>query len=274
MIDLHLHSHASDGTLSPAELVSLAAARGVKLMALTDHDCLDGVAAAQTACTAAGIRFLPGVEISVSWERKTLHIVAIGIDPQHAGLQAGLARLQAVRDVRALEIGRRLEAHGIAGAYAGAQALAGEARLTRTHFARFLFKAGHVKDEAQAYRKYLGRGKPGHVPAEWASLEECIHWIHAAGGLAVLAHPLRYGLTRAWLVKALTAFKQAGGDAMEVVSGRTNPDDVAVSAHLAKRFELMGSVGSDFHAPSRWLHPGVEMPLPEGIAPVWEKFLN
>ena len=272
MIDLHLHSRASDGTLSSTELVSLAAARGVTLMALTDHDCLDGVAEAAAGCKAAGIGFLPGVEVSVSWEHKTLHVVGIGVDPRHAGLNAGLARLQAVRDARALEIGRRLEAKGVAGAHAGALSLAGDARLTRTHFARFLHQAGHVKDEAQAYRKYLGQGKPGHVPAEWASLEECLAWIHGAGGRAVFAHPLRYGLTRAWLVKALTAFKQAGGDAMEVVSGRSNPDEVAVSAHLAQRFGLMGSVGSDFHAPSPWLQPGVETSLPPGVVAVWEAF--
>lgn len=270
MIDLHLHSRASDGTLSSSELVSLAAARGVTLMALTDHDCLDGVAEAGRACLGAGIGFLPGVEISVSWEKKTLHVVGLGVDPAAAPLQAGLARLQAVRDERALEISRRLEAKGIAGAHAGALALAGAARPTRTHFARFLHQAGHVKDEAQAYRKFLGRGKPGHVPAEWASLEEVLGWIHGAGGRAVLAHPLRYGLTRAWVVKVLTAFKQAGGDAMEVVSGRTNPDEIAVSAHLAQRFELMGSVGSDFHAPTPWLQPGIETPLPTGIKPVWE----
>ena len=272
MIDLHLHSRASDGTLSSTELVALAAARGVSLMALTDHDTLDGVAEAATACAAASIRFLPGVEVSVSWDHKTLHIVGVGVDTQHAGLKAGLARLQAVREARAQEIGRRLEKSGVSGAHAGALALAGDARLTRTHFARFLHQTGHVKDEAQAYRKYLGRGKPGHVSVEWASLEECLNWIHGAGGQAILAHPLRYGFTRAWLVKVLTAFKQAGGDAMEVVSGRSNPDDVAVSAHLAKRFELAGSVGSDFHAPSPYLQPGVETPLPEGVLPVWERF--
>jgi len=272
VIDLHLHSRASDGTLSSTELVSLAATRGVSLMSLTDHDCLDGTAEAATACAAADIRFLPGVEVSVSWDHKTLHIVGVDIDPHHAGLKAGLARLQMVRDTRALEIGRRLEAKGIQGAHAGALTLAGEARLTRTHFARFLHQAGHVQDEARAYKKYLGRGKPGHVTVEWASLEECIGWIHAAGGQAILAHPLRYGFTRAWLVKVLTAFKQAGGDAMEVVSGRSNLDDVAVSAHLAKRFELAGSVGSDFHAPSPYLQPGVETPLPEGVVPVWERF--
>jgi len=270
VIDLHTHSRASDGTLSPAELVSLAAGRGVTLLSLTDHDCLDGVAEAAAACASAGIRFLPGVEISTSLDKKTLHIVGLGVDPENAALKAGLARLQAVRDERAQEIGRRLEAKGIAGAHAGALMLAGDARLTRTHFARFLHRAGHVKDERQAYKKWLGRGKPGHVSAEWASLEETLNWIHAAGGRAVLAHPLRYGFTRTWLVKILTAFKQAGGDAMEVISGRSNPDEIAVSAHLAGRFEFMGSVGSDFHAPSAWLQPGVDIPLPSGIKAIWE----
>jgi len=196
--------------------------------------------------------------------------VGLGVDPENAVLKTGLARLQTVRDTRGAEIGKRLEAKGIAGAQAGAAKLAGPARLTRTHYARFLLEAGHVKELQQAYRRYLGRGKPGHVSVEWASLEETLDWIHAAGGRAVLAHPLRYGFTRSWLVKILTAFKQAGGDAMEVISGRSNPDEIAVSAHLAQRFELMGSVGSDFHAPSAWLQPGVETALPTGIKAVWE----
>jgi 3',5'-nucleoside bisphosphate phosphatase len=270
VIDLHTHSRVSDGTLAPGDLVALAAERGVTLLALTDHDSTDGLAEARRAAAGSALRLVGGVEISVTWERKTLHVVGLGVDAQNSVLQAGLARLQAVREVRAVEIGKRLETAGIEGAYAGALALAGQAKPTRTHFARFLHQAGYVKDEAQAYRKFLGRGKAANVAAQWAGLEEALLWIRAAGGRAVLAHPLRYGLTRAWLVKALTAFKQAGGDAMEVVSGRSNPDEIAVSAHLAQRFELMGSVGSDFHAPSPYLQPGVETPLPISIRPVWE----
>lgn len=274
MIDLHLHSRASDGTLSPAALVALAAERDVRLMSLTDHDTLEGTEEAALAAKQAGLHFVPGVEISVSWENKTLHVVALDVDPEDPALCSGLARLQAVRDARALEIGRRLEARGVAGAYAGAERLADGARLTRTHFARFLHGAGHVKDEAQAYKKFLGRGKPGHVNAVWASLEEALSWIHGAGGQAVLAHPFRYGMTRAWLVKALTAFKQAGGDAMEVVSGRGNPDEFHTANHLATRFELAGSVGSDFHAPAPYLQPGIAAALPANIKPVWESFRN
>ena len=272
MIDLHTHSRVSDGTLSPAELVQLAVQRGVKVLALTDHDSVDGLAAAREAAAGSGLRLVSGVEISVSWEHKTLHVVGLDVDPAHPALRAGLARLQEVREMRAHKIGERLEAKGIGGAYAGALALAGDARPTRTHFARFLHQAGHVKDEAQAYRKWLGRGKPANVSVEWASLEEAIHWIHGAGGQAVLAHPFRYGLTRAWLVKVLTAFKQAGGDALEVVSGRGNPDELHTALHLAKRFELAASVGSDFHAPAPYSLPGVQIALPGDVAAIWQKF--
>lgn len=274
MIDLHTHSRLSDGTLSPGELVALAASRGVTMLALTDHDTVDGLAAAKEAAAGTGLRLVDGVEISVTWQHKTLHVVGLDVDVSHPALMAGLARLQKVREARALEIGRKLEAKGVAGALAGAQALAGDAKLTRTHFARFLHQAGHVKDEAQAYKKWLGRGKLGNVNAEWASLEEAINWIHAAGGQAVLAHPFRYGITRAWLVKALTAFKQAGGDAMEVVSGRGNPDEFHTALHLAGRFQLAASVGSDFHAPAPYSQPGVNIGLPASVPTVWGRFRN
>ncbi|HEY3645558.1 MAG TPA: PHP domain-containing protein [Gammaproteobacteria bacterium] len=273
MIDLHTHSRLSDGTLSPGELVVLAASRGVTILALTDHDSVAGLAQAREAAPE-GLRLVDGVEISVSWENKTLHVVGLDVDPAHPTLTAGLARLQDVRDVRARKIGERLEAKGIPGAYAGAMALAGAAKPTRTHFARFLHQAGHVQEEAQAYKKWLGRGKPANVSAEWASLEEAIHWIHAAGGQAVLAHPFRYGMTRAWLVKALTAFKQAGGDGMEVVSGRGNPDEFHTALHLAQRFELAASVGSDFHAPAPYSQLGINVELPAGVPAVWSRFRN
>ena len=272
MIDLHLHSRASDGTLTPAELVALAAARGVALMALTDHDCTDGLTEAEAACRAAGIRFVAGAEISVTWEHTTLHVLALDVDRAHAGLQVGLAELQETRHERAREMGRRLEARGIADAYAGARKLARGVGVARTHFARFLCESGHVKDLQQAYRKYLSRGKPGYVPSAWAPLEECIGWIHAAGGQAVLAHPLRYELTRARLLRVLQAFKTAGGDGVEMISGRYDKDGLQLLTHLALKFGLAGSVGSDFHAPAPYSQPGVAMELPAGILPVWERF--
>ncbi|HEX5340507.1 MAG TPA: PHP domain-containing protein [Gammaproteobacteria bacterium] len=273
MIDLHLHSRASDGALAPAELVALAASRGVKMLALTDHDCTAGLVEAAQAAADKDIRFIPGVEISVSLQNQTLHIVGLDIDADDTALQQGLTRLQGLREVRAQEIGRRLAKRGIEDAYAGARELAGDAEITRTHFAQHLQASGHVRTFQEAFRRFLQRGKPGHVSVTWASLEECIGWIHTAGGHAVLAHPLRYGLTRTRLLRALAAFKQAGGDGIEVVCGRSNRDELMSAAHLATRFELAGSVGSDFHTPGNpYLQPGGLAALPEAVAPIWERF--
>ncbi|MGH8282509.1 MAG: PHP domain-containing protein [Gammaproteobacteria bacterium] len=273
MIDLHLHSRASDGTLTPTELVQLAASRGVQLLALTDHDCVDGLAEARIAAEIAGISFINGVELSVTWERKTLHVVGLNIDPDNAELAAGLLRLHAVRGNRAKEIGRRLDTGGIRDAYAGALQLAGSDNVTRTHFAHWLVKQGHAKTQQDAFHRFLARGKPAAVPVIWASLEESIGWIHAAGGRAVLAHPLRYDMTRTWLIKALAAFKQAGGDGIEVICGHGNRDEISSAAHYATRFGFAASVGSDFHNPSTpWNLPGIETPLPETLAPVWKYF--
>lgn len=273
MIDLHLHSRASDGALTPAELVALAATRGVRMLALTDHDCTDGLAEAAQAASDNAVRFIPGVEISVSWQNQTLHIVGLDIDATAGALQQGLVRLQSLRDSRAQEIGRRLAKRGIEDAYAGARELAGDAEITRTHFARHLQASGHVNTFQEAFKRFLQRGKPGHVSVTWASLEQCIGWIHDAAGHAVLAHPLRYGMTRTRLLRALAAFKEAGGDGIEVVCGRANRDELMNAAHLASRFELAGSVGSDFHSPGNpYLQPGGLASLPDNVAPIWEKF--
>jgi 3',5'-nucleoside bisphosphate phosphatase len=273
MIDLHLHSRASDGALTPAELVGLAASRGVRMLALTDHDCTDGLAEAAQAAAVNDINFIPGVEISVSWQNQTLHVVGLDIDADTDALQQGLAHLQGLRDVRAQEIGRRLAKRGIEDAYAGARELAGDAEITRTHFAQHLQASGHVRTFQEAFKRFLQRGKPAHVSVTWAALDECIGWIHAAGGHAVLAHPLRYSMTRTRLLQALTAFKAAGGDGIEVVCGRSNRDELMNAAHLATRFELAGSVGSDFHTPGNpYLQPGGLAELPATVSPIWERF--
>ena len=276
MIDLHLHSRASDGTLTPAELVAAAAARGVQTLALTDHDNTDGLAAAAEACRERGIRFVPGVEISASWQHKTLHILGLDIDASNPELQAGLAGLRGRRQTRAEDIGRRLEARGIAGAYAGAKQLAGDAPVSRLHFARYLCEQGHARDLQRAFRKFFKRGRPGHVAVTWASLEECVTWIHAAGGQAVLAHPLRYDLSRNALLRMLEAFKQAGGDGIEIVCGRGDVEEQTQAAGYAARFGFAGSLGSDFHAPAPYSQPGIPAELlgGRGIAPIWDRFLN
>lgn len=268
--DLHSHSTASDGTLSPAELVTRAAQQGVDVLALTDHDVTDGLCEAQATAGTLGITLLPGVEISVTWQARTIHIVGLGIDPDNTVLQQGLASMRAFRDWRAEEMGRRLEKRGIEDAYAGASAHARGAILSRTHFARYLVERGYARDIGQVFKKFLTHGKPGHVAGEWAALPDALHWIHSAGGQAVIAHPARYKLTATRLRQLLGEFRQHGGVAIEVVSGSHSRDDCHAMANYAREFDLLASAGSDYHGPEQaWLELGKLPPLPAGCTPVW-----
>lgn len=269
-IDLHSHSSASDGTLSPAALVEAAHTAGVRVLALTDHDSTAGLEAAQQAADAAGVRLIPGVEISVSWERHTLHVLGLGIDPQAGALQQGLAQLQAQREVRAEQIGARLQKQGLPAALACARALAAGGQVTRTHFARALVQAGLCKDLKKAFQRYLAPGKPAYVKAAWTRLPEAVDWIRAAGGSAVLAHPARYELGTAARSRLLDVFRDAGGHGMEVSCGTSEPAEVQRLAAEALAHGLLGSAGSDFHDPGQhWLGLGRLYPLPAALTPVW-----
>lgn len=268
--DLHSHSTASDGTLSPMELVRRAAAAGVGVLALTDHDTTEGLAEAKREAVRAGIGFVPGVEISVSWNGHTVHIVGLNVDPEHLALQAGLARLRQFRDWRAEEIGRRLGREGIEGAFEGARERSNGRLISRTHFARFLVDRGHCDDLRKVFKRYLTAGKPGHVAGDWASLEQAVGWICGAGGQAVVAHPARYKMTRSKRLRLLNEFRALGGVAMEVVSGSHSRDDCFVMGKHARDLGLLASVGSDFHGPENpWLELGRMPPLPEGCMPIW-----
>jgi predicted metal-dependent phosphoesterase TrpH len=272
-IDLHTHSTASDGSLTPSALVVRAAEGGVTMLALTDHDTIDGLHEARSAADAAGIQLIPGVEISVSWQRRTLHIVGLGIDPAGKALTQGLDRMQALRRERALTIAARLEKLGIPDAMASAEAASGGGQITRTHFARSLVASGHCSDMKQAFKRYLAAGKPAYVGGQWAELGEAIEWIHDAGGLAVLAHPLRYRMTAAWRRRTLGAFRMLGGDAVEVCCGGAQMADIQTSAAEAVEHGLMGSAGSDFHEPAqRWLRLGGLAPMPATVTPVWTRW--
>jgi len=269
--DLHTHTVYSDGALAPAELVARAAANGVQVLALTDHDVTDGVPEAQAAAQQAGITLVPGVEISVTWGAQTVHVVGLQIDITHPGLQAGLARLREFREWRAEEIGRRLAKACIPGATEGARALALRGLVSRTHFAQYLVAAGHAADVRSVFKKFLVHGKPGYVPGQWAGLDEAIGWIRAAGGQAVLAHPARYKITATRLKKLLGEFRDAGGAAIEVVSGSHSRDDMFRFAQLARSFGLLASSGSDFHGPHNYyMVLGPMPPLPDGCTPVWQ----
>jgi hypothetical protein len=269
--DLHSHSTHSDGLLTPAALVARAAENGVDVLALTDHDEVSGLAEALAAAPGSGVRLVPGVEISVTWQRTTLHVVGLGIDPDHAALNDGIAGVRAGRSERARRIGAALADAGIEGAYEGTMRYVTSERLiSRTHFARFLVDAGHVRSMKDVFKRYLVRGKPGYVPHEWATLGEALDWIVAAGGQATLAHPGRYGLGAARMDELLAEFRDTGGDAIEVVSPSHTPEQRAEFAARARRFGLRGSAGSDFHGPDEgWLDLGDLAELPAGVVPVW-----
>jgi predicted metal-dependent phosphoesterase TrpH len=271
-VDLHSHSTHSDGTLTPQELATRAAGRGVKVFALTDHDELSGLRDARQTAEAQGMRFVDGVEISVTWHAETLHIVGLGIDPTHHGIVEGLRGVRAGRLARAQRIARELEAAGVKDALAGAQRFARNAELlSRTHFARYLVEQKYVSDANAAFRRYLTYGKPGYVEHQWAALADAVRWIKAAGGVAVIAHPGRYKLGNRENEQLLGEFRDLGGAAAEVVTGSHTREQYATWARHAQRHGLKASAGSDFHGPGEsYLDLGRLPDLPHGVQPVWE----
>jgi predicted metal-dependent phosphoesterase TrpH len=269
--DLHAHSTASDGTLAPAELVAHAHRQGVGVLALTDHDVTSGLADAWRTAQDMGVDLVPGVEISVTWDGTTVHVLGLRIDPDHAQLQQGLAQLRTFRDWRAEEIGRRLARAGVADALEGAMRYARGPIISRTHFARFLVAGGWAKDLRQVFRRYLVRGKPGHVAGQWAELAEAVGWIRSAGGQAVLAHPARYHMTTTRLGRLLDDFRSCGGIGIEVVSGSQTPTVTSQMLGCALRRGLRGSVGSDYHGPEAAVAELGRMPaLPAACPPIWQ----
>lgn len=269
--DLHCHSTASDGALSPTELITRAHEQGVTSLALTDHDTTAGLTEARAAATANGIKLISGIELSTNWQDKCFHIVGLGIDPDYGPLAQATQNLQTVRLERAEKIAQKLEKKRIPGALEAVKRAAGDSMITRTHFADFLLSQNHVSTQQEAFDRYLARGKPAYVSTPWAELGQAINWITESGGIAVLAHPLRYKLTANWMKRLLTAFKEAGGQGIEVVTSRISADEIRLVAGYAARFELAGSVGSDFHNPeNQWVELGRLVPLPPHIKPVWE----
>lgn len=270
---MHTHSLRSDGTLTPAALVQRAHTASVRVLALTDHDVTDGLAEAQLAADQLGVILIAGVEISVTWQNQTLHIVGLNINPDHPELQQGLARLREFRQWRAEEIGRRLHKKRIEGAYEGAARLAKGTIISRTHFARFLVDQGYVRGPQQAFRQFLLRGKPGYVPGRWATLDEAVKWIISAGGKAVVAHPARYKLSAGKLRQMLGEFRECGGEGIEVISGSHTPEANRHFAGIAREHSFLASAGSDYHGPEKtWMELGQLPALPDGCVPVWKEW--
>jgi predicted metal-dependent phosphoesterase TrpH len=271
-VDLHCHSVVSDGTLTPEALAARAKTNGVQLWALTDHDEIGGQARAMAAAKALDMKYLTGVEISITFAGKTVHIVGLGFDPNNTALVQGLRNTRGGRGERAKEMSEDLAKVGIQGAYEGALKFAGNHELiSRTHFARFLVESGVCKDTSEVFRKYLTENKPGFVPHRWASLENAVNWITGASGVAVIAHPARYGFTANEEYALFTEFKNHGGRGVEVITGSHSSADALQYADTALEFNLAASRGSDFHSPDESHTDLGTLPwLPGQLTPVWE----
>lgn len=277
--DLHCHSTFSDGVLTPTELVIRAAGRGVKMLALTDHDAVAGLAEAAKTAAAFGIKLINGVEISVSWRSHTLHIVGLQIDPEHAELQAGLHSIRSGRRRRAELMADSLARCGIGGVLEGAHRFAANPDIIgRTHFARHLVESGICKDIPSVFKRYLVKGKPGYVSHQWANLTDAIRWITTSGGIAVLAHPGRYtagrkAMGKSTLQELLKEFVLFGGRGVEVVTGSHTIPQYAEFARYASQFGLLSSCGSDFHGPAESYRDLGRLPdLPMECTPVWSQW--
>ena len=269
-IDLHSHSFYSDGVLSPSEVVKLASQAGCELFSLTDHDTTEGSAEAKLEADKLNLNLINGVEISAFWRNMAIHILGLGIDINNDILQTGLEHNQKLRKERAEKIALGLWRSGIKDALEKTQSFSKTDMLTRTHFAQMLISEGYCKDMKAVFRRYLTGKKPGGVGVEWKGFEEVVHWIHAAGGKALIAHPLRYRMTNTKIKKLLIDFKEVQGDGLEVVTGTSTEEEVKLSNQWANDYNLLASCGSDFHGwPNQRIRIGNLKNLPNSERAVW-----
>lgn len=277
-IDLHSHTYFSDGQLSPTELIDRAHNMQVDVLAITDHDSIEGIAEAQAyqAKQKRPLQIVAGVEISTAWHNFDIHILGLNVDHLDPLFLQRLARQSQERQSRAQKMSDKLAKAGIENVLPDVKLLAGVGQVTRAHFARVLVGRQVVKDFESAFKKYLGKGKRAHVSPQWISMAQAIDWIHEAGGKAVLAHPGHYDMTTKWLRRLVEEFASDGGDGLEVTHARLNPDKRKLICELAVEHKLQASAGSDFHFPSRWTELGKNLGLPQQLEPIWQdwSFIN
>lgn len=271
-IDLHSHTTASDGRLEPKDLVERALSFDIEVLAITDHDTVDGLALAKQHVQDNNlpIKIINGIEISTVWQNKDIHIVGLNIDPENEQLSALIEQQKQHRITRSELIAERLQKATREGVLEEVRQIAGDAPVTRAHFAKWLVDNGYAKTMQMVFKKYLTRNNPGYVPPNWCSMKDAVDAIHAAGGMAVLAHPGRYKLTAKWIKRLLAAFVEANGDAMEVAQPQQAQQERRNLADYAIQYKLLASQGSDFHYPSPWMELGRNLWLPAGVEPVWK----
>lgn len=269
--DLHSHTQVSDGILTPTALVHRAHEMGVDVLAITDHDTTSGLEEAEQAIIEQQLplQLIAGVEISTQWLGFEIHIVGLNVVPDSMLLCSLLTRQRQQRTIRAEAMADNLAKHNIPNVLTGVRQLAGDATLTRGHFARYLVEIGIASSPSQVFKKFLSKGKPGYVASNWCTIDEAVEVVQGAGGQAVLAHPARYGLSAKWLRRLLIDFKQAGGDAVEVAQCQQAPNERSQLAKYAQEYQLLASLGSDFHYPCPWLELGRDLWLPENVTPIW-----
>jgi predicted metal-dependent phosphoesterase TrpH len=271
IIDLHNHSYYSDGVLSPSEVVRLAKKEGCDVFALTDHDTIDGLIEAQQQADEIGLKLIHGVEVSAMWSNMTIHILGLGVDAENEVLQAGLKQHQDFRQLRAEKMARGLGGAGVVGAMEKTQVIAKKGMITRTHFAQMLIQEGVCKDMRSVFKRFLTGKKPGGVGAKWAQFDEVIEWIHAAGGKAVLAHPLRYRMTNTKVKRMMSDLVANGCDGVEVVTGSSNADEITLMSQWARELDLLASSGSDYHGwPNQRIRIGHLQDMPNVNETVWK----
>lgn len=274
-IDLHCHTHCSDGSLSPQTLIDRAVNYQIAVLAITDHDTLDGFYIAQDYILEKNIplKLISGIEISTSWQGFEIHIVGLNIDANNSALRALISSQQQAREQRAITIGEKLAKCGFVNAYEDAKNLADNGTITRAHFAKVLYQQGHVSTMQKAFDKYLGKKgrnmQQAYVKPAWCSIEEAVSVIHNAGGSAVMAHPIRYDLSTKWLKRLITHFKESLGDGLEAVLPQMNPQQRQTMLNYCVEYDLYASTGSDFHHPNKWSDLGRNLTLPDGTKPIW-----
>ena len=273
-IDLHSHTTISDGSLTPQELVERATNKCVDMLAITDHDTIDGLQIAHDYIAAKNysLKLIDGVEISTHWRGFEIHVVGLNVDRNCTEFKKRLSSQSEARRTRASKIGEKLKKYQLEEVYHRATLYAGDSQICRSHFARALVEMGYVGNFEEAFKKYLGKKARCYVAPQWVEMEDGISWIHQAGGVAVLAHPQHYDLSNKWLRYLFADFKQANGDAMEVSQSQLSPGLKDQMANYALDYGLLASAGSDFHKPLQWLELGKNLKVPEKVEPIWNRF--
>ena len=246
-IDLHTHSNASDGSMTPSELVRHAKGSGLRAVALTDHDTTAGLSEAKQTAEEIGIELVCGIELAAWQDRTELHIVGLDIDEEQPEFLAAMKEMQQIREERNQKMIPLMAEAGVDITLEKLHEKEGSGVLTRANFARYLISVGFVKSIDEAFRRYLDNSRPFYLPRKKITPERAIALIRSAGGIPVLAHPMLYRLDRETLEKYIRLLKEMGLEGMEVYYSTNTPSDDLYLSHLANHYQLKYSGGSDFH---------------------------